>query len=100
MGYIIGYIVSTVLAGLIAYHLRGNRYLTLTIAAIVALLSQYLCGAIGLVLRADMTVGAALAAQGSFVLIDALKLIVVIAAAATIHTALPHLLRPTASSHA
>lgn len=95
-GYIIGYIVSTALAGFLAYHLRGNRYLALSIAAIVALFSQYLCGAIGLVLRADMSVGAATLAQGSFVLIDALKLLVVIAVAATIHAALPHLLRPAA----
>lgn len=100
VGYIVGYVVSTALAGFLAYRLRGHRYLALTIAALVALLSQYLCGAIGLVLRAEMTVGAALAAQGPFVLIDALKLVVVIAAAATIHAALPHLLRPTDPAHA
>ncbi len=97
VGYIVGYIVSTALAGLLAYHLRGNRYLALSVAAVVALASQYLCGAVGLILRADMTVGAALAAQGPFLLIDALKLVVVVLAAAAIHTALPHLLRPAAS---
>ncbi|MBC3185380.1 biotin transporter BioY [Corynebacterium sp. zg-331] len=94
VGYLIGYAVSTVLAGTLAYRLRGHRYVTFSIAALVALLSQYLCGTIGLILRAHMPLGAAVAAQGSFALIDALKLIVVVAAATTLHTALPHVLRP------
>ncbi|KQB86569.1 biotin transporter BioY [Corynebacterium lowii] len=99
VGYIIGYIVSTALAGFLAYYLRGNRYLVFSIAAIVALFSQYLCGTIGLIVRADMSLGAAIAAQGSFVLIDALKILVAVAAAVAIHAALPQLLRP-GTSHA
>lgn len=97
IGYLVGYILSAIVAGLIAYAFInkkiGVRTAGFILAGVAALLVQYVCGSIGLVLRADMTVGAAAAAQLAFIIPDAVKVAVMIAIALAVHQAFPDLRR-------
>ncbi|MFI5503999.1 biotin transporter BioY [Corynebacterium kutscheri] len=97
IGYLVGYLISPLVAGIIAYTARGRSKaqttITFIIAAAVGLIIQYLCGSIGLVIRADMSFGAALAAQGAFVIPDAVKFSVVVIIALSVHAAFPDLMR-------
>lgn len=97
VGYLVGYLVSATVAGAIAYQglrLRGaGRVGMFILAGAVALLMQYTCGAIGLMLRADMDLAAAVAAQGPFVLFDSIKVAVAIIIALAVHKAFPNNLK-------
>lgn len=90
-GYIIGYLISPLLAGIIAYLAPRKRgagmFIVLGIAALVGLFTQYLCGTIGLVLRAGMTFNAAAAAQLPFILPDLGKFALMVIIAAGVHAA-------------
>lgn len=100
VGYIIGYVLSPIAAGAIAYRAprgKGGMTVVFAIAAIVGLLVQYTCGAIGLMLRSGLDVGPAIAAQGPFVLVDTAKLIVAIIIAVGVHSAFPDLMGRKAS---
>lgn len=96
VGYILGYLISPAVAGAIAYRAPARRQTAqigwFALAGAVALLIQYVLGAIGLMLRADMTVAAAAAVQVPFLLPDALKVAVMIAIAVGVHAAFPDFL--------
>ncbi|WP_018297985.1 biotin transporter BioY [Corynebacterium lubricantis] len=97
VGYLVGYMLSALVAGWIAYAALSKTALARTagfvLAGVVGLLIQYVCGAIGLVFRADLTVGAAAAAQLAFVVPDAVKVAVMIVIALAVHQAFPNLRR-------
>lgn len=96
-GYLVGYIVSATVAGLIAYraprHSRSGQAIVFTLAALVGLLLQYLCGALGLVLRAELSLAEAGWAQVPFIVPDLAKFALMVAIALGVHAAFPDLLR-------
>ena len=61
------------------------------VAGYLGLFMQYLFGVFGMMLRLDLTFGAAWAAQLPFLLPDAIKVAVMIAIALAVHTAFPDL---------
>ncbi|WP_273408617.1 biotin transporter BioY [Corynebacterium ureicelerivorans] len=96
VGYLAGYLVSAAVAGAIAYlaPFKSNKAATigiLILAGYVALFFQYLCGVFGLMWRAQMSFGAAWAAQAPFLLPDAGKIALMIAIAFAVHQAFPDL---------
>lgn len=95
VGYLIGYIIAPAIAGLIAYRAprnKGGMMLTLAIAGIIGLAIQYLCGSLGLMVRSDMSFGAAILAQGPFIIPDLIKVAIMVAIAAGVHAAFPDLM--------
>ncbi|WKD59111.1 biotin transporter BioY [Corynebacterium caspium] len=104
-GYIVGYLISAVVAGFIAYLApkagETTRALLLALASIIGLLIQYGCGTVGLILRAGMEVPQALAVQLPFILPDLGKLVVMVLVALALHKAFPQLRqRPKAAAAA
>ncbi|WP_257158391.1 biotin transporter BioY [Corynebacterium cystitidis] len=99
VGYLVGYMFSALFAGLIAYGaLRSSkqsayRAAMFILAGIIGLLTQYLFGAIGLMIISDLTIGAAAAAQVPFLVPDTAKVVVMIAIALGVHQAFPDLAR-------
>lgn len=95
-GYLVGYLVSAFVAGAIAYRApvgrRAVRVAFFILAGAAALVCQYACGTVGLVLRADLTFAAASLSQLVFVLPDAAKVGVMIVVALGVHAAFPDLL--------
>lgn len=100
IGYVVSYLVAVPLAGLIAAHVpgrgRGAQIGLLTLAGIVGLAIQYLCGAAGMVARAGLDIPAALVAQLAYIPTDAIEMAVMIAIALGVHSAFPDLLRQAA----
>lgn len=96
VGYIAGYLVSAGLAGLIAYRAparqRGAQIAFFTAAAVVGLTAQYVCGALGLVWRAGLSLSEAALAQVPFLVPDAAKFALMVVIALGIHAAFPDLL--------
>lgn len=94
-GYLVGYLAAAFLAGLIAYRApRTNRAAMIgifLIAGLVGLLSMYVFGALGLMLRAGMDLGAAVLAQAPFVIPDLIKTVVMVLIAVGVHAAFPQL---------
>lgn len=94
-GYLVGYLAAAFLAGLIAYRApRTNRAAMIgifLIAGLVGLLSMYVFGALGLMLRAGMDLGAAIVAQAPFVIPDLIKTVVMVFIAVGVHAAFPQL---------
>ncbi len=97
VGYLLGYLLGATAAGYIAYRApRDNKTIMaalFVVGGIVAVLLQYLFGAFGLMWRADMNLGTAVAAQGAFILPDLAKLAVMVAIALAVHAAFPQLRR-------
>ncbi|MGP6172969.1 biotin transporter BioY [Corynebacterium sp. A21] len=97
VGYILGYLVSATVAGLIAYRAprknRTGQAVVFTIAALAGLLLQYLCGALGLVWRAELTLTEAALAQVPFLIPDLAKFAIMVVIALGVHAAFPDLLR-------
>ncbi|OFR66473.1 biotin transporter BioY [Corynebacterium sp. HMSC078H07] len=95
VGYLVGYIIAPAIAGLIAYRAprnKGGMIFTLAIAGIIGLAIQYLCGSLGLMVRSDMSFGAAILAQGPFIVPDLIKVAIMVAIAAGVHAAFPDLM--------
>ena len=103
VGYLVGYIIAPAIAGLIAYRApraKGGMIATLAVAGVVGLAIQYFCGSIGLMVRSDMSFGAAILAQGPFLIPDLIKVAVMVAVAVGVHTAFPDLMgRRARSTH-
>ena len=101
VGYIVGYLVSVVVAGAIAYSFlrkgKGNKFVGLTIAAFSGLLTQYLCGMIGLMIKNQLSLAAAATAQVPYLLPDILKIVLVVGVAVAVHKAFPNLAAKRAS---
>lgn len=95
VGYIVGYLVSVVIAGAIAYSFlrkgKGNKFVGLAIAAFSGLLTQYLCGMIGLMIKNQLSLAAAATAQVPYLLPDILKIVLVVGVAVAVHKAFPNL---------
>lgn len=94
VGYIVGYVFSAAIAGWCAYRVgtAGRpRLAWLGIGGFLALVTQYACGVVGLMLVAHLSAKAALVAQIPFLLPDALKVAAMVAIAAAVHAALPDL---------
>lgn len=93
VGYVIGYIISATVAGTIAYRAPRNnrvgRAIVFTAAALLALLLQYCCGALGLMWRAELSLTEAALAQVPFILPDLAKFALMVVIALGVHTALP-----------
>ena len=85
------------LRGSIAYLApRGNRKaltIYLALGAIAALACQYLCGSVGMMFRADMSFGQALAVNVPFLIPDLIKAACVVAIASGVHLSLPDIRR-------
>ena len=95
VGYLVGYIIAPAIAGFIAYRAprnKGGMIVTLAIAGIIGLAIQYLCGSLGLMVRSDMSFGAAILAQGPFIIPDLIKVAIMVAIAAGVHAAFPDLM--------
>lgn len=96
-GYLVGYLVSAAVAGAIAYAgLRGTKAMRVAlciVAGYLGLFLQYLFGVFGLMLRADLSFGAAWAAQLPFLVPDAGKIALMIAIALAVHAAFPDMRR-------
>lgn len=86
IGYLIGYLLSPLAAGAIAYTKRCSL-LVLAVAGLVGLAVQYACGAVGLMARGGLSLGAAVAAQGAFLVPDLIKIAVIVVAARAVHQA-------------
>ena len=97
IGYLVGYLVSATVAGSIAYLApRGNRKaltIYLALGAIAALACQYLCGSVGMMFRADMSFGQALAVNVPFLIPDLIKATCAVAIASGVHLSLPDIRR-------
>lgn len=95
VGYIMGYLISAFVAGLIAYRAPKKKgagmFIVFTIAALAGLLTQYLSGIIGLTLRAGLTFMEATVSQAAFVIPDLGKFAIMVVIAAGIHAAFPDL---------
>ncbi|AJI79159.1 biotin transporter BioY [Corynebacterium singulare] len=101
VGYLVGYIISPAITGLIAYRAPRNKTgmtVTLAIAGIVGLAIQYFCGSIGLMIRSGMSFGAAILAQGPFIVPDLIKVVVMVVIAIGVHAAFPDLMGRRAQS--
>lgn len=97
IGYLLGYLLGAAAAGYIAYRAPRNNKLAMVgyfaLGGVVAVLLQYFFGALGLMWRADMAFGPAIAAQLPFILPGMAKLAVMIAIAMAVHAAFPQLRR-------
>lgn len=95
IGYLLGYLLGAGAAGYIAYRAPRNNKLAMVgmffLGGIVAVLLQYFFGALGLMWRADMGLGPAVAAQLPFILPGIAKLAVMVAIAFAVHSAFPQL---------
>lgn len=93
-GYLVGYLLSPAVAGAISYaapRSKGAMTATLALAGVAGLLTQYACGVVGLMLRAHMDAGKALAAQLPFIGPDAIKVAIMVAVALGVRAAFPAL---------
>lgn len=97
VGYLLGYLIGSAVAGAIAYRSPwDNKAATagmLILGGLTGLALQYLFGSLGLMWRADMSFGAAIASQSPFLLPDAGKLAAMIGIALAVHAAFPQLHR-------
>ena len=94
VGYIFGYIVAAVVIGLIAQLApRSNtgRLVVFTIAGLVGVVVQYICGTIGLMLRTGMDFVGALTSNGAFIPGDIIKVVAAALIAAAVLRAIPDL---------
>ncbi|MDO5031671.1 biotin transporter BioY [Corynebacterium sp.] len=95
VGYLVGYIISPAVAGLLAYRApraKGAMAAILAVAGVVGLLVQYACGSLGLMARAGMSLGAAAASQVPFLVPDLIKVAVMVGIALAVHAAFPDLM--------
>lgn len=100
VGYLVGYIFSPAVAGLIAYRAprtKAGRAVTFALAGIAAVVVQYTCGSIGLMVRSGLDASAAALAQVPFIVPDAAKLVVIVIIALGVHAAFPDLIRRRAT---
>lgn len=97
IGYLVGYIASAFVAGLIAYRASSkSSFVNIALllgAGFAGLFLQYCFGVFGLMARANMTFGAAWAAQLPFVIPDTAKVLVIVFVAFAVRAALPSLRR-------
>lgn len=95
VGYILGYLISAFVVGIIAYQAPKKRgtgmFAVFGLAALAGLLVQYLSGIIGLTLRAGLSFMEATISQVPFLLPDLGKFAIMVVIAAGVHAAFPDL---------
>lgn len=100
IGYIVGYAVVGFLVGALCDlssrfpRVSGNPALLtvwFTVAGLIGVGVQYLCGSVGLMLRTDMDYGAALVSNGPFIPGDIIKVVVAAVVATAVLRAIPDL---------
>lgn len=95
IGYLVGYLISAYVTGSIAQRApwrTSTRALVYTLAGVIGLSIQYLCGSIGLIIRANMTFTEALTANTPFIASDLAETAIAIVIAISVSKAVPDLL--------
>ncbi|MBV6761343.1 biotin transporter BioY [Rhodococcus sp. ACS1] len=94
-GYLIGWLPATLVIGLLTARILPKYpiALGLLINALGGIVIIYLFGTIGLLLRTDLGVGAAITTNFAFIPGDALKVVVATVVAKSVHRAYPGLIR-------
>ena len=98
-GFLIGWIPAVIVIGLLTAWLMPRYKLIpgLLINILGGIVVIYACGVVGMVLRTDLTLGAAIAANGVFLPGDLAKAVVTAVVAQQIHKARPGLIAPLRS---
>ncbi len=94
VGYLVGYILTAIIAAWIASKAPSGtiaRFMTYTFAGIVGTLLQFVCGALGLVWRMDLTFWDAFASNAPFVLGGVFKIIAASAIAIAVQRSAPQI---------
>lgn len=98
VGYIVGYLISAFVVGAIAQlaptrsGASAVRFTIFALAGLTGVLVQYACGTVGLMLRLDLDLSAAVATNLPFVPGDLLKIVAATGIATAVVKAVPHLL--------
>ena len=100
VGYLVGWVVGAAVIGALTAHIlpKYPLWAGLSVNAIGGILVIYIFGVIGVVLRTDLGIGAAIASTGAYVPGDAIKVVVATVVAKSVHRAYPGLIgsvRPT-----
>ncbi|MCF8590394.1 biotin transporter BioY [Gordonia liuliyuniae] len=95
-GFFVGFLPAVIVIGVLTAMMmpKYNIVLGIVINLIGGMAVLYACGTIGLMIKADMTVGAALATNSSFVVGDLIKAILAALIAAPVHRGRPGLITP------
>ncbi|VFA90358.1 Biotin ECF transporter S component BioY [Gordonia paraffinivorans] len=100
-GYFVGFLPAVIVIGVLTALMLGvgsrPRYHVLwgiAINAVGGMAVIYLCGVIGLVIRTDLTVWAAITSNGPFIIGDVIKVVVAALVAAQVHRGRPGLIEP------
>lgn len=95
-GFLIGWIPAVIVIGLLTAWMMPRYKLIpgLLINILGGIVVIYACGVVGMVLRTDLTLGAAIAANGVFLPGDLAKAVVTAVVAQQVHKARPGLIAP------
>lgn len=98
-GFLIGWIPAVIVIGLLTAWMMPRYKLIpgLLINILGGIVVIYACGVVGMVLRTDLTLGAAIAANGVFLPGDLAKAVVTAVVAQQVHKARPGLIAPLRS---
>lgn len=98
-GFLIGWIPAVIVIGLLTAWIMPRYKLIpgLLINILGGIVVIYACGVVGMVLRTDLTLGAAIAANGVFLPGDLAKAVVTAVVAQQVHKARPGLIAPLRS---
>lgn len=95
VGYLVGYLVSVLVAGVVAYNApkqpKPLAFVSFLVAALLALVTQYALGTLGLMFRAGMDFNKALLVNVPFIGPDVIKMVVAVFIAIGVHAAFPDL---------
>ncbi len=94
VGYIVGYIVTALIVGLLTVRRPRNTIAQISLfilAGVIGILAQYLCGSVGLVIVSGMEFGAAVASNAAFIVGDLIKVVIAAVIAAPVLRAVPSL---------
>ncbi|WP_448850945.1 biotin transporter BioY [Corynebacterium sp. 335C] len=94
VGYLVGYIVTALVVGLLTMYRPRNTVAQIglfIVAGIIGVMFQYLCGSVGLVIVNGMEFPAAVASNAAFILGDVVKVVIAAVIAAPVLRAIPSL---------
>ena len=95
-GFFVGFLPAVIVIGLLTAFMmpKYNIVVGIVINLIGGMLVIYLCGTIGLMIKADMSFGAALGTNSAFVIGDIIKAVLTALIAAPVHRGRPGLITP------